>query len=124
MRPGRLVYTALEATLKIYLDGPDAARERIPTLAQLTVAADELRSRADHLAEALGAPEGLKVEVAECRSQAGSGSLPLREIPSWGVRLTSSVLSPDELARRISLDWHTEVVAEQPTILRLTPSPR
>jgi L-seryl-tRNA(Ser) seleniumtransferase len=103
MRPGRLIYTALEATLRTYLDGPEAVTARIPTLAQLTAPVDELRVRARELADLAKPPKGLQLEVAECRSQAGSGSLPLEEIPSWGIRLRSAELSAEELTRKLRL---------------------
>jgi L-seryl-tRNA(Ser) seleniumtransferase len=100
VRPGRLIYTALEATLRLYLDGAAAAVERIPTLARLTVPAAVLEERARALAAEL-AGSGLAVEAVPCASEAGSGSLPLEEIASWGLRLTPTDASADELARRL-----------------------
>lgn len=102
MRPGRLVYTALEATLRLYQQGEETALEEIPALARLTMPEEALKRRAEALDELLGArPAGHGVvdhEVVQCQSQAGSGSLPAREIPSWGVRLTPRDGSLDELA--------------------------
>jgi L-seryl-tRNA(Ser) seleniumtransferase len=100
MRPGRLIYTALEATLRLYLDGDAAAVERIPTLARLTVAAEVLEERAKRLAEELSGSD-LRIEPIPCAAEAGSGSLPLEEIPSFGVRLTRDGVSADELAREL-----------------------
>jgi L-seryl-tRNA(Ser) seleniumtransferase len=43
---------------------------------------------------------GVAAAVVPCASQAGSGSLPAREIPSWGVRLDAGDHPPPtELAR-------------------------
>ncbi len=53
MRPGRLIYTALEATLRLYGAGEDAAFERLPVLRQLTEPAAALEPRARHLAQRL-----------------------------------------------------------------------
>jgi L-seryl-tRNA(Ser) seleniumtransferase len=87
LRPGRLVYTALEATLRLYAGGEAAAVERVPVLARLTAAPEELRRRARRLARRLRGIPGLAATVVPCASQAGSGSLPARDLPSWAVRL-------------------------------------
>ncbi len=98
MRPGRLVYTALEATLRLYLGGDEAAIREIPTLRRLTVPADELRPRAEDLARRLADLPRFEVAAARCASQAGSGSLPARGVDSWGVRLRPRHGSAGELA--------------------------
>ena len=80
MDKGRLA--ALEAVLRIY-DDPDRLAERLPTLRLLT------RSEADF--EALGcrllphltaALPDCSAEWQACRSQVGSGSLPVDRLPS------------------------------------------
>jgi len=101
MRPGRLIYTALEATLRLYLDGAAAATSRVPTLARLAVRADELESRARSIAAQLDGVPGLEVEVLKCSAQAGSGALPLADIPSWGLRVGVDGASADDLALRL-----------------------
>jgi L-seryl-tRNA(Ser) seleniumtransferase len=97
LRPGRLIYTALEATLRLYRGGEAAACERLPVLRQLTADAASLLERARDLAARLSAcaRAGLLVTVTPCTSQAGSGALPVREIESWGVRVSpGSPLAP------------------------------
>lgn len=101
VRPGRLVYTALEATLRLYREGDERVVEEIPALRAILAGEAELRQRADELAGRLRGLRGLDVAVVPCRSQAGSGSLPAREYPSWGVSLDSSAASPDELAEEL-----------------------
>ncbi|MEM6795866.1 MAG: L-seryl-tRNA(Sec) selenium transferase [Acidobacteriota bacterium] len=99
IRPGRLVYTALEATLRLYLDGEDAAVQEIPTLRRLLGPAEELRHAAEASAARLSDLAGLRVRAVETRAQAGSGSLPAHEIPSWGLELTpEGALSASRLA--------------------------
>jgi L-seryl-tRNA(Ser) seleniumtransferase len=98
LRPGRLIYTALEATLRLYLAGDAAALERVPVLRQLTARAEDLRRRARRLARRLAGAPGLTVSVVRCASQAGSGSLPTRELASWGVRVVPELRSVDSLA--------------------------
>jgi L-seryl-tRNA(Ser) seleniumtransferase len=98
MRPGRLTYTALEETLRLYLQGEETAAARIPALRRLLAGSDELKRRAGELVRRLEVVPGLAVSLVECASQAGSGSLPLREIPSWGARVRPLTGSVDDLA--------------------------
>jgi L-seryl-tRNA(Ser) seleniumtransferase len=98
VRPGRLVYTALAETLRLYLEGDETAVREIPSLARLLARPAEIEDRARRLAGLLADVPGLAVEVVETASQAGSGSMPARDTPSFGVRLTAEGTSPDELA--------------------------
>jgi len=101
VRPGRLTYTALEATLAIYLHGEEAAVREVPALRRLLATEEELDERARGLAARLAGIDGLTVDVVACMSQAGSGSLPVREYPSRGVLVTLDGLTADELAARL-----------------------
>jgi L-seryl-tRNA(Ser) seleniumtransferase len=80
MDKGRLA--ALEAVLRLYAD-PDRLAVRLPTLRLLTRSEADLealgRRLLPHLAAAL--PD-CAVELEECRSQVGSGSLPVDRLPS------------------------------------------
>ncbi len=87
MRPGRLIYTALEATLRLYLEGDERAWAAIPALHRLAADEAELERRAADLAERLTGLDGYRVSVVACDSQAGSGSLPARGLPSRAVRV-------------------------------------
>ena len=98
MRPGRLVYSALEATLRLYRGGDEAALAAVPALARLAAGPRELAARAGRLAAALGGIEGLAAGAVECASQAGSGSIPARDLPSRGVRVTLAGRPADALA--------------------------
>ncbi len=87
LRPGRLIYTALEATLRLYATGKEVI-DRLPVLRQLTEPLENLRRRASRLVQGLSAAsDQATVYLSECRSQAGSGALPTMEIPSWGARI-------------------------------------
>ncbi len=101
MRPGRMVYTALEATLQLYLDGPQAAIAGVPALAQLAEAVEVVEARARELAADLADVNGLEVEVVATTARPGSGALPLVEVPSFGVRLRRAACSADELAAQL-----------------------
>ncbi len=101
MRPGRLIYTALEATLRLYLGGEEEAVRKIPALRCLVTRRQDLQQRASRLAKHLESLPGFRVTAVECSSQAGSGSLPAREIPSWGVRLVPENGSVGDLATQL-----------------------
>jgi L-seryl-tRNA(Ser) seleniumtransferase len=97
LRPGRLIYTALEATLRLYLGGEDRAIERVPILQRLLAPPAVLRRRAQRLARGLAGVDA-SVAVVSCTSQAGSGSLPTRDLASWGVRIVPEHASVEALS--------------------------
>ncbi len=106
LRPGRMVYTALEATLRLYLAERSETLRRVPVLARLTATAQELEERARELAALLAgaadrADRGLEVAVVNSEAQAGSGSLPDAKVESWAVRLTLEGCSPRRLAAQL-----------------------
>ncbi len=98
LRPGRLVYTGLESTLRLYLEGEDAALARVPALARLVVPPALLRRRAERLARRLAGLARLSARAVPCASQAGSGALPAVELPSFGVEVRAQEKSAEELA--------------------------
>jgi L-seryl-tRNA(Ser) seleniumtransferase len=120
LRPGRLIYTALEATLRLYGAGKEAI-DRVPVLRQLTVPLEELRERASRLAELLSAGKPrATVYLSQCTSQAGSGALPAQEIPSWGVRIVPNspyVPLPIAPALRSAQDLAAALRTGDPAIL-------
>ena len=83
LRLDKMTIAALEATLKLYRD-PDRLAERLPTLRLLTRGEPELRLLAERLAPAVAAALGerFSVQIVACRSQIGSGSLPVDRLPS------------------------------------------
>ncbi|MDB5379003.1 MAG: selenocysteine synthase, partial [Rubritepida sp.] len=90
LRVDKLRLAALEATLKLYRD-PDRLAERLPTLRVLAREAGEIGAQAQRLAPHVAAlmPAGIAVETCACRSQIGSGALPLDTLPSHGLRLVA-----------------------------------
>ena len=87
---GRLA--ALEHVLRLYLD-PDRLRDRLPTLRLLTRPEADIRGTAERLLPRLGAafPER-PVTVEACRSQIGSGALPVDRLPSVALTMGGNSL--------------------------------
>jgi L-seryl-tRNA(Ser) seleniumtransferase len=91
LRVDKIRLAAIEATLKLYRD-PERLAERLPTLrllarSQADVAA-QARRLLPHVVRAFG--DAFTVELCECRSQIGSGALPLDTIASAGLVIRSS----------------------------------
>jgi L-seryl-tRNA(Ser) seleniumtransferase len=101
LRPGRLIYTALEATLRLYLEEEEKALQQIPALHRLTLDEETLKRRARRWAKRWRDLPGFEVSAVACRSQAGSGSLPARDIPSAGLQLVPTETGVDEVAARL-----------------------
>ncbi len=102
LRVDKMTLAALEATLKAYRNPQRAVRE-IPTLAALLAQPEELRRRAEQLRELLVRVLGSETGVTckQVTSRAGGGSLPLTELPSWGVAIRLEQVASHELAGRL-----------------------
>lgn len=96
LRVDKLTLTALETTLRLYLN-PDEAKNSIPTLAMLFAEPEQLKLKAEKLLEALKGLRPFDFECLPTESQAGGGSAPERPLPSWGVAVSSASLSPGQL---------------------------
>jgi L-seryl-tRNA(Ser) seleniumtransferase len=83
---------ALEQVLLLYLN-PDRLAEELPTLRLLTRAAEAIRGTAERLAAQgkLVWPRRA-VAVEPCRSQIGSGALPVDQLPSYAVTIGGNAL--------------------------------
>ena len=82
LRIDKIRLAALEATLRLYRD-PSRLADRLPTLRLLARKAEAIEAQARRLLPAVaGRVQGFAVEVMACRSQIGSGALPLETLPS------------------------------------------
>ena len=104
LRLDKMRLAATEATLRLYRD-PDRLAERLPTLRFLARPQHEIEAIAarilPHVAHAIG--EEFAVELCECRSQIGSGALPVETIASAGLSFASAGGGRvvEDLARRL-----------------------
>jgi L-seryl-tRNA(Ser) seleniumtransferase len=98
LRLDKIRLAAIEATLKLYAD-PDRLRAALPTVALLARPADEIEAVARRLHAALASPlaeRALRLDVEPCRSQIGSGALPLDLMPSWALTIRLERQRPAE----------------------------
>jgi L-seryl-tRNA(Ser) seleniumtransferase len=100
LRVDKLKLTALEATLKLYLDRERLFRE-LPTLRMISMSLDECEKRALTLAAALKGVPGLAIEVRDDSSEFGGGSVPTQQIPTKVVALRHATISLEDLAARL-----------------------
>jgi L-seryl-tRNA(Ser) seleniumtransferase len=91
LRVDKIRLAAIEATLKLYRD-PDRLAERLPTLRLLARTRPEIAAQAKGLLKSVQSAvgPGFAVELLECKSQIGSGALPLDTIESAGLAIRSN----------------------------------
>ena len=99
LRCDKLVLSALEATLRLYLQ-PEKLPETLPAAQLLTMPVTTLRERAETVKRAVKNPR-LNIEIIETFSQVGSGALPLEKLPSMALRVTSPRFSSKKLAEKL-----------------------
>jgi L-seryl-tRNA(Ser) seleniumtransferase len=102
LRCDKITYAVLEATLKLYLQ-ESALIMNHPALKSLTVPVDILRQRAEQLQSLLAANKNIKTKIIPVTSQAGSGTLPLENIPSIALIVSIEAQSAVSLSRQLRL---------------------
>ena len=88
MRCDKITISALSAVLKLYRR-PEKAKKSIPTLRLIFRSKTEIKSVADRVLPLLKSHfnDAVILQVADCHSQVGSGSLPDRYLPSAGISI-------------------------------------
>src|SRR5438128_32137 len=97
LRCDKLILTALQATVDLYLAGESS---ELPALAMLEVTADELRVRADALLSQIR-DLPLRSSIGEGKAQVGGGSLPRAVISSVTLDLRPDKISVDDFATKL-----------------------
>jgi len=98
MRVDKLTLSALEATLRLYLE-PERALKEIPVLAMLTAPVEEIEARAQSIAAKLRAA-GIATTIEESSASVGGGAFPTAVIPSRAIVLSQN---PQDAERRLRL---------------------
>jgi len=98
MRVDKLTLSALEATLRLYLD-PERALREIPVLSMLTAPVTEIEARAEAVAAKLRAV-GIEAKVAESSASVGGGAFPTAAIASRAIVLSRN---PEEAEKKLRL---------------------
>lgn len=102
-RVDKFTISALEATLRYYLDEGVAAKE-IPTLAMLSMSKHEIEKKATILKARIVdkiQSELLKIDIEDNFSEVGGGSLPLEKLPTKCIVLTLDNLSTQEFENNL-----------------------
>lgn len=88
LRLDKLVIAALSATLRLY-ENPDRLRELVPVLRLLTQPRADIAARAERVRPAVAeALAGMaSVDTVPCKSQIGSGALPVDLLPSAALAI-------------------------------------
>jgi L-seryl-tRNA(Ser) seleniumtransferase len=103
LRCDKLILAALEATLKLYNRPAGEIAALHPVLRMLCESADLTRARADRLLSLF--PQSVRVQlsaqVEASMAQAGSGALPLEQLPSWALSLVPDFCTVEVLGQRL-----------------------
>jgi L-seryl-tRNA(Ser) seleniumtransferase len=98
MRVDKLTLSALEATLRLYLE-PERALKEVPLLAMLTQRVEEIESRARSIATSLRS-HNIESEIVSTTASVGGGAFPTAGIPSMAVVLQSGANRTEERLRQ------------------------
>lgn len=113
-RVDKFTISALEATLRFYLD-EEKAIEKIPTLNMLTMRMDKLENKANMLYNLLMKRiqfEGLIIDIVDSYSEVGGGSLPLEKIPTKCISLkfkNANIINFEKCLRGLQIPIITRV---------------
>ncbi|MDQ6870460.1 MAG: L-seryl-tRNA(Sec) selenium transferase [Gemmatimonadota bacterium] len=97
MRVDKLTLSALEATLRLYLE-PERALRDIPVLSMLTAPLREIDARAEAVAARLRSA-GIEARVTESGASVGGGAFPTAVIPSRAVVLSRNARDVEKKLR-------------------------
>jgi seryl-tRNA(sec) selenium transferase len=98
LRVDKMTLSALEATLRLYLDENNAI-DKIPTLRMITVQKEELKKKVRKLSRMVreSISDRADVTINEDYSQIGGGSMPLQYLPTYVVSVKPRNLSVNQV---------------------------
>lgn len=101
-RVDKFTISALESTLKLYLDEEQAVK-KIPTLNMLTISLDELEDKAKRLKDILynELDNKIEIEIVDEFSEVGGGSLPLEKLPTKCLTLFPKEMSVSKFEKNL-----------------------
>ncbi len=103
LRIDKTTLAALESTLRLYLNEDKICE--IPTMNLLMMTVDEIEKRAQALLEAINKKVSknskLKFEIKDDFSKVGGGSMPLEQIPTRCIVISSEAMSITKLEERL-----------------------
>jgi L-seryl-tRNA(Ser) seleniumtransferase len=97
MRVDKLTLSALEATLRLYLE-PERALKEVPVLAMLTQRVEDIESRARSIVTSLRS-HNIDSEITPSAASVGGGAFPTAAIPSRAIVLQSDPARTEERLR-------------------------
>ncbi|MEM7327699.1 MAG: L-seryl-tRNA(Sec) selenium transferase [Pseudomonadota bacterium] len=100
VRIDKLSLAALNATLELYR-APSNPFEQVPVLKSLAEPVELVQARAETLCDRLSGYAELDLAVLTSKAQAGGGSLPQQDLPSFAVSLAQNGASPDAIAAKL-----------------------
>ncbi len=103
LRVDKLTISALEATLRLYLNEEDALKQ-IPTLRMLTYTIDEIEKKAIDLRDMINKNSiDAIVDIEDGISQVGGGSMPIEKLPTKVVTIRPNNISITSLEQEMRL---------------------
>jgi L-seryl-tRNA(Ser) seleniumtransferase len=101
LRVGKMTLAALEATLRLF-KSPEHLEENHPLYVMISKAGAEMKIQAEELAEHIKKQRNdWQVDVVEDPSYLGGGSLPGTSMPAFAVRITSEVMSAEDISQNL-----------------------
>ena len=100
LRIDKLTLSALEATLRLYMEDPES---KIPVLTMLKTQEGQLKTQAEKLLEKLKAFPEIEAGIKRDVSAVGGGALPIAELPTYCVFLSHKSIELKELEERLRI---------------------
>ena len=110
MRIDKVTVASMSEVLRIYMGNSEKVKQKIPTQKYLNRSTNEIKEIANYvLKEALSFFDSVaSIELTECKSQVGSGALPIDSLPSYGLKITPLA------GESISIEKLNEMLRELP----------